>query len=174
MTIYFRAFSTCSKTLTGFLVAMAASVTSVSTYAEGKGLIPGFRGITWGDPVAKLGLVDPVPKTNECFFRKSEKLTINEIEITDVRYCFTNGKLSMVAVNTKSRTKAIRSAIIDAYGQPRLEVDGYATWGSDQEVDGGTAALLSPSKHGAALILKSNKAAIDEKIQKIVKARKDF
>jgi hypothetical protein len=170
----FITFRTPSKAIASLFLTAIIGAMPVTTLAEGKGLIAGFRGVTWGDPVAKLGLVDPISQTSECFFRKSEKLTLNEIKLTDIRYCFTNGKLSSVLVSTNSPVKAMRLAIIGAYGQPTLEVAGYVTWGSISEIDGGTAALLSDPKLGSNLILRSNKAAMDEKIQKVIKARKDF
>ena len=155
--------------LTAQLLAFSAMV---STNAEAGSLIPGFRGMDWGDPVTKLGPSEPIANTTGCFLRKSEKPTLNDIPLTDVHYCFSDGKLTFVLVRTHGSFKAVRAAVVGAYGKPRQEVAGYAIWGDSEERNGGTASLVG--KQDVQLTVHSNQERIDSELKKIIKARQDF
>lgn len=154
--------------ITLLLIAAFASMNVIAG-----GLIPGFRGMEWGDPLSKLGPFEPTRDVATCFVRKGERLRLNELPLSEVRYCFDDGKLTIVVVNTQAPFNSVLSAVEGAYGKPSLAVKGYTTWGDLDELNGGTAALIGDKK-GSTLLISSNKAAKEEKIQKIIKARKDF
>ena len=144
--------------------------------ASAGGLVLGFRGMEWGDPISKLGVTStPIAKTQaaqyDCYRRAADKLTINDIPLQEIRYCFGVGKLASVSVQfDKKLAPQIKKAVIEGYGPPVENVGvTFVTWGDDKVQGGGTLALM-----GHALLFTSNDASQAREVDKIVKARKDF
>ena len=145
--------------------------------ANAGGLVPGFRGMEWGDPMSKLGTSrSPIPKTEpdqyDCFKRTTDKLEINDIPLQEIRYCFNGNKLAVVSVSFDKKLGArVKKAVIEGYGKPGEDLGvRFVTWGDDKEQGGGTVSMLSSHQ----LLFGSNDAARDRQVDKVLKARKDF
>jgi hypothetical protein len=128
----------------------------------------------WGDAVAKLGPSEELPKEkqeqDDCYRRTNEKLTLNEVPIDSVRYCFLKGRFvsAVVSFDKKVRPKVMK-AVVAAYGTPEVEVTTYASWGDSRLKGGGTVGVLSD-----CIVLMSNDGERQRQVDAMVKARKDL
>jgi len=157
-------------------LCLAISLCLVTGLANAGGLVPGFRGMQWGDPVSKLGtttqaLAKTHPEQDDCYKRTSDKLVINDIPLSEISYCFRGGKLSLVSVTfDKKVSSRIKKAVIEGYGRPDTDIGvTFVTWGNDKEQGGGTLSLAANG-----LMFASNDAAHAREVDKLVNARKDF
>jgi hypothetical protein len=138
-------------------------------------LVPGFRDMQWGDPVSKLGTASKAlpkikPGHDDCFARPTDKLFINDIPLTEIRYCFKHGKMASVMVEFDKKLAAkVKNAVSAGYGAPSLDAGTFVNWGDDKQAGDGTVFILGPD-----LVFASNDASHESKVDEVVKARKDF
>jgi hypothetical protein len=87
----------------------------------------GFRGMKWGDPVARLPNAIAASNPPGCYANRREDLRLARAPLFGVLYCFENDKL--VRVELRSATgddnlKAFRDAVTGIFGEPPPQPPG--------------------------------------------------
>ncbi len=159
---------------TRFAFALTVASCLACASANAGGLVPGFRGMQWGDSAAKLGASTPLPKAKptdyDCYTRATDKPAINDIPVKPIRYCFHDDKFVFLHIEfDKKFTSQMKKSVAAAYGAPNFATSDYLTWGNDKEPGGGTVSMLFNSVQ-----MSSNDAARASAAEELAKARKDF
>ena len=87
----------------------------------------GFRGMKWGDPVARLPNAIAVGNPPGCYANRREELRLARAQLFGVLYCFDNDRL--VRVELRSATgddnlNAFRDAVTGIFGEPPPQPPG--------------------------------------------------
>jgi hypothetical protein len=96
--------------------------------ASGSAAAPeGFRGMKWGDPVARLPNAIALTNPPGCYANRREELRLARAPLFGVLYCFENDRL--VRVELRSATgddnlKAFRDAVTGIFGEPPPQPPG--------------------------------------------------
>jgi hypothetical protein len=117
----------------------------------------GFRGITWGTPVASvkgLTLVSSTSDKVDYYSRKGDTLTFEGASVDSVLYGFWNGKFysSLVTFKSAGKWKVIKKALFEKFGEGSrlrgehfgwrgLKTDILARW--DKSNNDGSVAYIS-------------------------------
>lgn len=81
----------------------------------------GFRGMKWGDPVARLPNAIAVSNPPGCYGNRREELRLGNAPLFGVLYCFENDRLVRVELRSatgEDNLKAFEEAVITVFGQP--------------------------------------------------------
>jgi len=91
----------------------------------------GFRGLMWGDPPAYLGEAELVGRDGDvqCYRRERENLLFGDSALRSVRYCFHQGKLFMVSIDSLVDPYTLGAEFERGYGPPDTRNGGTARWG---------------------------------------------
>jgi len=87
----------------------------------------GFRGMKWGDPVARLPNAIAVSNPPGCYANRREDMRLARAALFGVLYCFANDRL--VRVELRSATgddnlSAFREAVTGIFGEPPPQAPG--------------------------------------------------
>lgn len=81
----------------------------------------GFRGMKWGDPVARLPNAIAVSNPPGCYGNRREELHLGNAQLFGVLYCFDNDRLVRVELRSatgEDNLRAFEEAVIAVFGQP--------------------------------------------------------
>lgn len=87
----------------------------------------GFRGMKWGDPVARLPNATAVSNPSGCYANRREELRLARAQLFGVLYCFENDKLVRVELRSatgEDNLKAFRDAVNGIFGEPPPQPPG--------------------------------------------------
>ena len=81
----------------------------------------GFRGMKWGDPVARLPNAIALSNPPGCYGNRREELRLGSAQLFGVFYCFDNDRLIRVELRSatgEDNLKVFEDAVIAVFGQP--------------------------------------------------------
>lgn len=110
----YRIFRLFHSALPGMVLGLAGAF-AIAAAPEG------FRGMKWGDPVARLPNALAVNNPPGCYANRREELRLATAPLFGVFYCFDNDKLVRVELQSatgEDNLKAFRSAVITIFGEP--------------------------------------------------------
>ena len=87
----------------------------------------GFRGMKWGDPVARLPNAIAVGNPSGCYGNRREELRLGSARLSSVLYCFEHDRLIRVELRTatgEDNLQAFEEAVIAVFGQPLPSAPG--------------------------------------------------
>lgn len=87
----------------------------------------GFRGMKWGDPVARLPNALAVNNPPGCYANRREELRLGRAELFEVLYCFENDRLVRVELRSatgEDNLRAFRDAVTGIFGEPPPQPPG--------------------------------------------------
>jgi hypothetical protein len=139
-----------SRTVVKLVALLGLGVASLTASAVE---MRGFRGVMWGDDVAKLGKSTLAYTDGDvsCYTRERENMLFGDSPLQEVRYCFHRNRLFMVALDTEVDQQTLLSEFQSSYGPPDARETALVSWGS-----GSTASrvdVVSPPAGGHALML---------------------
>lgn len=116
----------------------------------------GFRGVDWGEAPQVLGVATVAHADGDvtCYQRERENLLLGDSALNDVRYCFHQNRLFMVALDAAVAQKALVAEFQRAYGRPSQRSGQAASWGGHASAT--RAELASQGPSAARLTLYSN------------------
>ena len=106
---------------------LALSLLCLTAASSSAAAPEGFRGMKWGDPVARLPNAIALTNPPGCFANRREELRLARAPLFGVLYCFDNDRL--VRVELRSATgddnlKAFRDAVTGIFGEPPPQPPG--------------------------------------------------
>ncbi len=87
----------------------------------------GFRGMKWGDPVARLPNALAVNNPPGCYANRREELHLATAPLFGVLYCFDDDRLVRVELRSatgEDNLKAFRDAVVAIFGPPPPQAPG--------------------------------------------------
>lgn len=87
----------------------------------------GFRGMKWGDPVARLPNATAVSNPPGCYANRREDMRLARAMLFGVLYCFDNDRLVRVELRSatgEENLDAFREAVNGIFGQPPPQPPG--------------------------------------------------
>lgn len=140
-----------SCTLVKLVALLGLAVASLSASAVE---LRGFRGVMWGDDVAKLGKSELAYADGDvaCYKRERENLLFGDAALQSVRYCFRQEGLVLVQLAAAGDGAALRHEFERGYGAPVQRSGTLLQWGNEWDA---VSAEFSPSGSGALLRLRA-------------------
>lgn len=87
----------------------------------------GFRGMKWGDPVARLPNAIALSNPPGCYGNRREELSLGRAQLFGVFYCFENDRMIRVELHSATgehNLDAFEEAVISVFGQPLPSASG--------------------------------------------------
>lgn len=139
-----------SCTLVKLVALLGLAVASLSASAVE---LRGFRGVMWGDDVAKLGKSELAYADGDvaCYKRERENLLFGDSPLQEVRYCFHRNRLFMVALDTEVDQQTLSGEFQSSYGPPDAREASTVSWGN--QLTASRVDVVSPAAGGHALML---------------------
>jgi hypothetical protein len=140
----------------------------------------GFRGMKWGDPVARLPNAIALSNPPGCYGNRREELRLGSAQLFGVFYCFDNDRLIRVELRSatgEDNLKAFEEAVITVFGQPLPSEPGTSRnvrhFTPPDALVGVTLIREVLGVHKYLLVLESRRAPGDAAGEK-GEAKKDF
>ena len=138
----------------------------------------GFRGMKWGDPVARLPNAIALSNPPGCYGNRREELRLGNAQLFGVFYCFENDRLVRVELRSatgEDNLDAFEEAVIAVFGQP-ADRDVVGRGGPQHPPDAPVGVTLVREVlgvHKYLLLLESRRATGNAGSEK-GEAKKDF
>lgn len=110
-----------------FRIMLFAALLGLASARAGAAAPEGFRGMKWGDPVARLPNALAVNDPPGCYANRREDLRLATAPLFGVLYCFDNDKLVRVELRSatgEENLKAFREAVAAIFGEPPPQAPG--------------------------------------------------
>ena len=138
------------------MVAAAFGVLALAASASQAIELRGFRGVPWGAGVDSLGASQLAYTDGDvrCYRRERENMLYGDSPVKDIRYCFHQDQLFMVALDAEVALDTLVQEFAATYGPPDWRVPAKTTWG-----DRSTRArveMVAPAEGGASMLMYSN------------------
>jgi hypothetical protein len=133
--------------------ALLAVLLACASMGAGAVELRGFRGFAWGSDVDSLGDARQVSSEGgvQCYRRERENLFYGDSALREVRYCFHEGRLFLVVVDSNADSATLAAEFQSTYGPPAQRMAHKATWG-----DSGSRARVEISGVPASMRIWSN------------------
>jgi hypothetical protein len=137
----------------------AVAVLTFSAFASssaGAIELRGFRGVPWGAGVESLGASQLAYRSGEvsCYRRDRENMLYGDSAVKDIRYCFNQDRLFMVALDADVALDVLVREFETTYGPADWRVPAKTSWG-----DHATRArveMVAPAEGGTSMLMYSN------------------
>jgi len=129
---------------------------ALASAAAGAVELRGFRGVPWGAGADSLGVSQLAYTQGEvsCYRRERENMLYGDSAVKDIRYCFHQDRLFMVALDAEVDVETLVHEFEASYGPPDVRVPAKTSWG-----DRSTRArveMVAPAQGGASMLMYSN------------------
>ena len=147
------------------LVGMAWAGLALATTASHAVELRGFRGVPWGAGVDSLGPVQLASASGEvsCYRRQHENMLFGDSPLKDVRFCFHDDHLFMVAVDAATDVETLVQEFAATYGPPDGSASTKTIWGN--RTTRARVEMVAPAQGSASMLLYSNEFEPHDKAQ---------
>jgi len=167
------------------LLTLVLPLLTLAAAAYGATAPEGFRGMKWGDPVARLPNATAVSNPPNCYANRREDMRLARAPLFGVLYCFDNDRLVRVELRSatgEDNLKAFRDAVTGIFGEPPPPAPGSSRNVVAYTAPGAPVAVTLIREvlgvHKYLLVLEYRGTAAADKAEEVREnrdeARKDF
>jgi len=167
------------------LLTLVLPLLTLAVAAYGATAPDGFRGMKWGDPVARLPNAIAASNPPGCYANRREDMRLARAPLFGVLYCFDNDRLVRVELRSatgEDNLKAFRDAVTGIFGEPQPQASGSSRNVVAYSAPGAPVAVTLIREvmgvHKYLLVLEYHGTAAADKAEEVRKnrdeARKDF